>query len=116
MEKPEPIVRAEDSAEKSHRVPRTSLTAEALRTLDPAPRRAPTVPPSNGGPLGLRATPEPIYFDRAGGTPSPSSAYAPRSVYARREYESPRQIDQGNGTQRGGRGDDRGGSYRSRDW
>jgi len=115
MEKPEPIVRAEDSAEKSHRTPRTSLTAEALRSLAPAPRRAPTVSPSNGGPFGLRATPEPIYLDRAWGTPSPSSAYAPHSVYGRREYESPRQTDRRNEAQRGGRGDNRGDSHRPRD-
>ena len=129
MEKPEPIVRAEDSAEKSHRVPRTSLTAEALRNLAPAPRRTSASQPLNGGPLGHRVagsstqafgrqshgTPEPMYLDRAWGTPSPSSAYAPRSVYGRREYESPRQTDQRNYTQRGGRGDDRGGSYRPRD-
>ncbi|KAI4621988.1 hypothetical protein J4E80_004363 [Alternaria sp. BMP 0032] len=130
VEKPEPIVQAEGSAEEHHRIPRTSLTAEALRTLAPAPRRAPAVPSSNGGPLGHCAptvpstqtfgrqpygTPEPVYSDRAWGTPSPSSAYAPRSVYGRREYESPRQTDQRSGTQRGGWGDNRGGSYRPRD-
>ncbi|KAI4958231.1 hypothetical protein J4E86_003829 [Alternaria arbusti] len=130
-EKFEPIMETNDSAEKPSRVPRTSLTAEALRTLAPAPRRAPTAPPPNGGPPGYRAptspstgtftrqphgTPEPMYLDRAWGTPSPSSAYAPRSVYGRREYESPRQNDQRNGTQRGGRGDDRSGAHRPRDW
>jgi len=130
-EKSGPIMETKDSTQKPHRVPRTSLTAEALRTLAPAPRRAPTAPPPNGGPLGYRApispptrtfarqphgTPEPMYLDRAWGTPSPSSAYAPRSVYGRREYDSPRQTDQRNGMQRGGWEDDRGGSYRPRDW
>ncbi|KAI4693767.1 uncharacterized protein J4E84_002343 [Alternaria hordeiaustralica] len=129
MEKPEPIVRAEDSAEKPYRIPRTSLTAEALRTLAPAPRRTSASQSPNDGPLGHRVagssmqafgrqshgTPEPMYLDRAWGTPSPSSAYAPRSVYGRREYESPRQTDQRNGTQRGGWKDDRDGSYRPRD-
>ncbi|KAI4649327.1 hypothetical protein J4E93_003643 [Alternaria ventricosa] len=129
-EKAEPIVRGEESTEKPHRVPRTSLTAEALRTLAPAPRRTSASQPPNGGPLGHHAptvpstqafgrqphgTPGPVYFDRAWGTPSPSSAYAPRSVYGRREYESPRQTDQRNVMHRGGWGDNRGGSYHPRD-
>ncbi|KAI4689363.1 uncharacterized protein J4E88_002715 [Alternaria novae-zelandiae] len=81
IEKPGPIDRAEDSAEKSHPVPRTSLTAEALRTLAPAPRRTSVSQPPNGGPLGYRVagsstqalgrqshgTPEPMYLDRAWG-------------------------------------------------
>jgi len=114
-EKSEPIAEAEDSVERSHRVPQTSLTAEALRTLAPAPRRTSASQSPNGGPLGHRATPEPVYFDRAWGTPSPSSAYAPRSVYGRREYESSRQTDPRTGTQRGGWGDNRGGPYHPRD-
>lgn len=89
-EKPEVTVKADDGAREPYRIPRRTLSAEALLTLAPAPRRAPTAPPSNGGPHGLRATPEPVYLDRAWGTPSPSYAYAPRSVYGRREYESPR--------------------------
>jgi hypothetical protein len=123
-EKAEPVIKADDSTEGSYRIPQRTLTTETLRTLAPAPRRTPAAPPLNGGPLGHRAAPrtqvldrQPFvpygarYIDRDWGAPAPSSAHAPHSAYGRREYGSTRPTDQRNGMQRGGRGDNWGGSY-----
>jgi hypothetical protein len=131
-EERETVVKAEGKTKGAHHMPQRTLTTEALRTLAPAPKKAPPTPPVNGRPLGHRALiepwaavpstqafdrqpsvpPEPTYLNQAWGAPAPTSAYAPHSSYGRREHESTRAIDQRDGTQRGRRGDGHGSSYR----